>query len=127
MTQVIKVSKQGIDVGTATNPNDFIFDSTINTFKIIAQGTHAPTLGTTETELTSSIAHGQGAIPFVFAFCKFSDGRVGIPGESSGTNPGGFWFSNLSVDGTNINFNYLNFTGGNYSPVFRYIICEPPL
>ncbi len=127
MTEVIKVSKQGVNVGIATNPNDFIFDSTLNTFKIITQGTYAPTLGTTSVETKTSTAHNQAGTPFVFAFCKYSGGSVGIPGENDGTAGGGFWFSNLSVDGTNINFHYLNFTAGNYSPVFSYIICEPPL
>jgi len=125
MTQVIKVSKAGINVGTATAPNDFIFDSQYNTFKIIAQGTHAPTLGTNSSEAFTSVAHGQSGVPFVFGFCKFTNNRVGVIGDkASNVN---FWSTNLTVDGTNINFGYLNLTGANYSPVFRYIICEPPL
>ena len=37
MTQIIAVSKAGIDVLTATSPNDFIFHSEYNTLKIIAE------------------------------------------------------------------------------------------
>jgi hypothetical protein len=85
MTQVIKVSKQGINVGTATNPNDFIFDSQYNTFKILNQGTYSPTLGTVGVETKTSVAHGQSTTPFVFAFCKFADGLVGIPGDFADT------------------------------------------
>ena len=123
MTLAIKVSKLGINVGTATNPNDFIFDSTLNTFKIITQGTSTPTLGTTETELTTSVAHGQSGVPFVFGFVKFANGRVGVPGEKASNVD--FWITNMSVDGTNVNFNYLNFTGANYTPTLRYIVTEP--
>jgi len=121
MTQVIKVSKQGISVGTATNPNDFIFDSTLNTFKIIAQGTYSPTLGTTS-DGTASVAHGQANIPFVIPYCRFANGSVSMPGNHDNT---GFYFTGVLVGGTNIDFLYINTTGGNYTPIFKYIIVEP--
>jgi hypothetical protein len=38
MAQGIRISKTGVDVLTATNPNDFIFHSDLNTFKILAEG-----------------------------------------------------------------------------------------
>lgn len=49
MGKKIAVSKTGKDVLTATNPNDFIFNSDFNTFKIVASGkvTVTPIAGST--------------------------------------------------------------------------------
>jgi len=125
MTQQISVSKSGVNVLTATNPNDFIFSSLYNTFKILSTGTYSPVLGTTTGETFTTFSHGQSFIPFVIAFCKFANGRVGVVGDAASNAD--FWFTNLRVDSTYIGFGYYNNTGGNYQPVFRFYICEPPL
>lgn len=125
MSQVARVSKSGVNVLTATNPNDFIFNSDLNTFKILAEATYSPTLGTTATNASVSVAHGRSGTPFVIAFCKFSNGRVGPVGSKASNAE--FYFNDLSVNSLYINFNYSNFTGGNYSPIFKYYIVEPPL
>lgn len=119
----IRIAKAGKDALTATDPNDFIFHSAYNTFKIIAQGTHNPTVSNNGTSETYSIkAHEQSYVPFVFAFCKFTNSRVG--GVGSKASDVDFWFTRLTVDATNITFYYVNNTGGNYTPVFAYYICE---
>jgi hypothetical protein len=126
MTQIIAVSKLGKDVLTESSPNNFIFHSSYNTFKILAEGTYSPTLGDTGgVESSTSVAHNQSFTPFVFVFCEFSDGRIGSAGNrASGAD---FWFTNLAVNSSNIIFYYVNSTGGNYSPVFKYYITEVPL
>lgn len=124
MTQIIAVSKSSKNVLTSTDPNDFIFHSSFNTFKIITSGTYSPTLGVSSGAETS-LAHGQSIKPFVIAFCKFSNGRVGSVGNKSSDED--FWFTNLKVDSTYIYFSYVNLTSGNYQPTFRYYICEVPL
>lgn len=126
MTYLIAVSKAGENVLTATDPNDFIFHSGYNTFKIIAEGTYSPTLGDSGgAETSTSKAHGQSITPFVFAFCEFANSRVGgVGNRASNAN---FWFTRLIVNSTNMNFYYINDTGGNYSPVFKYYITEIPL
>lgn len=125
MTQLIRVSKSGINAITDTDINDYIFDSQYNTFKILAEGTYSPTLGTSASEAFTTTAHGQSGTPFVIAFCKFTNGRVGPPGTKDSAND--FWFTRMQVDATNIRFGYVNNTGGNYGPVFKYYIVEPPL
>jgi hypothetical protein len=122
----IRVARGGKNALTSTDPNDFIFHSEYNTFKIIAEGTYNPTLGDSGgAETVTSKAHGQSYVPFVFAFCKFVNNRVGIAGNTA--SDVSFGFTRVTVDATNINFYYFNGTGGNYSPTFKYYICELPL
>lgn len=125
MTQQIRVSKSGINALTATDPNDFIFHSDYNTFKIIAEGTVSPSLESTGSEEPYNILHGQSFVPFVFGFCKFSNGRVAPPGTKDSAND--FWFTKLYVEDDTISFYHYNNTGGNYTPTFKYIICESPI
>jgi hypothetical protein len=121
----IKVAKSGKDALTATDPNDFIFHSAYNTFKIIATGTFSPTVPSGGN--SHSIAHGQSFIPFVFTFIKFTDSRVGLPGDRSTAVTGlGIWLTKVEVDATNITFWFTNNTSS-YVPVLRYYICEAPL
>lgn len=126
MAQVIKVSKAGVNVLTATDPNDFIMDSTLNTFKIIAEGTHQHTVGTTATESFSQKAHSQSGTPFVIAYCKFADGSVSPIGCKAGAGVNA-WTTEMRVDGTNIDFGYINDTGGNYTFTWKYYIVEAPI
>lgn len=125
MTYTARVTIATKNVLTATDPNDFIMRDDLNTFKILAEGTYAPTVahnGTTETFTTASVPVGSS--PFAIAFCKFENGRVGPVGtKASNAN---FWFTNLVSDGGQLHFYYINDTGGNYSPNFRYILCEVP-
>ena len=129
MTQVIKVSKQGINVGTATNPNDFIFDSTLNTFKIISEGTHSMTLGINPFSIQeATVAHNQSGTPFIISYCKYSN-RIFQPGQKiyhGGTATSDTYFSDIRVDGTNIYFQYGNTQGG-VNVTFKYLVAEPPL
>lgn len=125
MTKVLRIAKIGKDALTATLPNDFIFNTDYNTPKIIAEGTDSPTLAVSATEVFRNVAHGRNYTPFVIAFCKYANGRVGpVGGRASNAN---FGFTNLRVNATNIRFGYFNDTGGNYSPTFKYYITEIPL
>lgn len=126
MTPLIGISKQGEDVLTITNPNDFIFNSDYNTFKILSTGLilsqSVPTSGT-----VVSVAHGQSGIPSVYAFAKFPTGEVALPGESNkGTNVIGS-FENIEIDNTNIYFIFSSFVGTAYSVGLRYYIFEAPI
>lgn len=125
MTYLVSVSKSGYNALTTTNINNFIFNSLYNTFKIIASATYSPTLPPSSSEAFTSIAHNQSYIPFVVAFCKFSNNRVGFIGCKDSSSA--FYFTNLRVDNTYISFGYINDTGGNYTPVWRYYIFEVPL
>ena len=126
MTQVIKVSKSGKNVLTETDRNNFIFDSTVNTFKIITRGTSTGTI-TADGQIIS-VAHSQSVTPAVYAFCKYPDGYVALPGESDRAFTGGgvrYW--RVEVDGTNMNFIFNEGGGGTYDPIIRYYVFETPI
>ena len=126
MTQEIRVSKATKNVLTATDPNDFIFHSDYNTFKILATDTFSPTSASGGNSHT--VAHGQDFIPFVFTMIKYADGRVSLAGSHSAVALGSsFQLASVKVDATNITYTFTNNTGGNYTPTLRYYICEIPL
>src|SRR3990167_4667501 len=108
MNMILAVAKAGVNVLTATNPNDFIFHSDYNTFKILAEGTASPSLAVTAGD-SHAIAHNQSISPFVYGFCKYTGGRVSPPGTKDPSVD--FWFARLEVDATNIYFHYVNATG----------------
>lgn len=123
MTQVIKISKAGINVGTATDPNDFIFDSTLNTFKILATGTVTGSITADAQQIT--VAHGQASIPAVYALCKFPDGKVTVPNGFEMANLDRYWVVN--VNATNVIFEFYKGAAANYGPVVKYYVFEAPL
>lgn len=132
MTQVVRISKSNIDVlGTAgTVPNNLIFDSEYNTFKILAEGSLPVTLGENPFSIQSAtVAHNQTVTPFVIPFCRFGD-RVFQPGQMiyhGGTAPTySSYFSDVYVNGTVIDFQYGNIQSG-VNVIFKYLIVEPPL
>jgi len=131
MSVSVKVSKAGEDVlGTANTPNDYIFDSTYNTFKILATGGTTITLGENPFSIQEvNVANGQSGVPFVIGFAKYGD-RVFGPGQMiyhSGTAPAySSFFSDIYVDSTNIQFQYGNQQSG-VSVTFRYFIVEAPV
>jgi hypothetical protein len=125
MKKVIKVAKNGKDAETSTDPNDFIFHSDYNTFKIIATGTTSFVLNADVFEVQYfTVAHNLDYTPFVFAFCKFPDGRVGVVGDNQANS--NLWFATLEVDATNITFGFAN-SVGTPTVYVRYFITEAPL
>lgn len=118
------VAKSGVNAETATDPNDFIFHSDYNTFKIIFEDSVTVALGTTGAEGEIYSFTKTQPDNFAFAFCKFSDGKVAPPGTKAAN--GDFWFTKFYVD-ENCNFEYVNLTGGSYTVTFKYILCELPL
>lgn len=82
MTKIIAVAKTGNNVLTATDPNDFIFHSSYNTFKILAEGTLTSQTVDADPK-TFTVAHGLGYAPNFYAFCKFPDGKVAMAGPLS--------------------------------------------
>jgi hypothetical protein len=124
----IKITKQGNDVlGTANTYNDYIFNSDLNTFKIINQGTFSGTVSGSPT--TFQLAHNQGTTPAFFSFAKFPDGYVAMPNEKeradSTSGPQRYYFS--EADSTNLYFPFYKGTTANYVVSVSYFIFEAPL
>jgi len=120
----LAVAKSGINVLTATDPNDFIFNSDYNTFKITEEGSQEVVLaaGAGEEFYVYNLAY---PTVFAFGFVKFADGRVAPPGtKAAGAD---FWFTRLVADEEDLVFYYANLTGGNYTVTFKYIRCELPI
>jgi hypothetical protein len=117
MTQEIRVAKQGKSV-YSTDPNDFIFHSAYNTFKILSEG-----LLTDQTvnanPKTFTVAHGQSTTPSVYALAKFPDGYVAQPNDKERNDNippiGRYW--RVEVDGTNVYFIFYQKTGTSGSPI----------
>jgi hypothetical protein len=126
MAYEIRVSKAGVNVLTATDPNDFIFHSAYNTFKILAEGS-ATSQTVNANPKTFTVAHSQSSIPAVYAFAKFPDGYVALPNESDRALTGSgdrYWL--VEVDATNIYFIFYQGGSGNYNVDIKYYIFETP-
>jgi hypothetical protein len=126
MTQVLKVSKTGNDVLTDTNINNFIFDSSANTFKILGTGLTSFTVDSDG--YTVTVAHGQASVPAIYAFAKFANGYAALPNEREKGNSSPiqrYWL--LEVDGSNMYFIFYKGSTGNYNASVSYFIFEPAL
>jgi hypothetical protein len=127
MTQIVAVSKAGENVLTATDPNDFIFHSTYNTFKIVASG--SLTSQTIDADpKTLSVSHGQSSAPAVYAFVEYADGYVATPNERerADTSPvERYWI--VEVDNSNVYFIFYKGSSANYSVNIKYYIFEAPI
>lgn len=126
MAQQARVSKATKNALTATNPNDFIFHSSYNTFKILATGLVSnQTISSTPTTLV--LAHGMGRIPVVYAMIQFPDGRAYLPSSYQATAGSSFTRSwNVEVDATNVYFECYE-DGGSYQVDIRYYLFEPTI
>jgi len=135
MAQIVAVSKATKNVLTATNPNDFIFHSDYNTFKIIATGTFSDTILAYSDE-TFTVAHNLNYAPLCHAFIKFDDfSQIVLPDEGQYTSIFGdnqtqyVRFTRVETDSTNVRIRIYNDFLYSYDRNFtvRYFIFEVPL
>ena len=132
MSNQIRVAKSGKNVLTSTDPNDFIYDSSYNTFKIIETGTQDFTItGVAAREYERTISHSVGNASSFVLFVQFSDGKTTFVLDGNSVS-----FSGTSVEGyvraANISSSVITFTV--YKPYadamsinVRYYIFETPL
>jgi len=125
---VIKVSKDGEDASTSTDPNDYIFHSDLNTFKILKEATSSVTYSS---DGAYTIAHGLSSYsPTSFLlYLEFPDGYSvmcnGIGRTAS--RDGNFVVTGVYIDSTNVGF-YLSRSGGSGTALkAKYLIFETPL
>lgn len=129
MAIISAVSKETINVLTATDPNDFLFHSLYNTFKIVAEG-----LLTTQTvnadPKTFTLAHGLGYTPNFYAFAEFPDGKVAVPNSADFKDKPptvqGYGRFDAESDGTNLSFVFTK-PYSNYNVNIKYYIFEVPI
>lgn len=129
MAQIFAMSKATKNVLTSTNPNDFIFHSNYNTFKILAQGTLTSQTVNADPK-TFTLAHGLSYAPAFWAFAEFPDGKIAHPNEfdySAQYNvSGGYGTFTLEGDATNIYFIFTK-PGSDYNVNIKYYIFEAPI
>lgn len=131
MTYIVAVSKIGEAVNSL-DPNDFIYHSEYNTFKIILEGTKAITLAASTANQSFTQAHGLPFIPLPDAFAKRSGvSQVfkpnGIDVELWGPKlgmVGDITFNYIAADATNIIFNFDNDKGSTVDVSIRYFCLE---
>lgn len=125
---VVKVAKSGVNAQTATDPNDFIFHSDYNTFKIIATGLYEPTVIANSTA-DYTVAHGLEQIPFVLAFMQeASIAEVVMAHNYSPNVTANLKFNYVAADYQYLRFNIQNqHASNNIVAHIRYFIMEIPL
>jgi hypothetical protein len=131
MTYVVAVAKIG-ERADSTDPNDFIFHSSYNTFKIVLEGTKSVTLAAATNNQSFTQAHGLRFIPLVDAFAKLSTDAVvcrpnGVIIETWGNKAsfaGDVKFNYISADATNITFNFDKANAGTEDVSIRYFCLE---
>jgi hypothetical protein len=129
---IVAVARIGKNV-FSINPNDFIFHSDYNTFKIVVEATKNITLATSTSNQTFTQAHLQTFIPLPAAFAKqASISQVFLPnadnvdlwGPKLGWTSTGVRFNYIACDATNIIFNFDNSNGSTKDIAIRYFILE---
>lgn len=128
---VVAIARIG-KAANSTDPNDFIFHSSYNTFKIVVEGTKSVTLAAATNNQNFTQAHGLRFIPLVDAFAKLSSVAVaarpnGIIIEGWGNKAsffGDITFNFISADATNITFNLSNANASTKDVSIRYFCLE---
>jgi len=124
----IRLAKSGENALTATDPNDFIFHSGYNTFKILKQGKATITYSS---DGGYTIAHGLSSYsPTSFAsFIKFPDGyTIMTAGTGAVLSRNENWLvRDVYIDSTNIGMYIDRLGGSETSLTVAYYIFETPL
>lgn len=130
---IFAVAKIGKDASITTDPNDFIFHSDYNNFKIIKQATLDVTVIAGGANQSFTVAHGLPFIPLVRAFANEDGvGRVFLPNfydislwtGAIGMNSSGITFNYITSDATSITFNFTSTAGSNKLIHIRYFLLE---
>jgi hypothetical protein len=126
--QVVKIAKIGKNAHTATDPNDFIFHSAYNTFKIIDSGIYSPTITASSTEI-KTLPHGLFYTPMVHAFAKATGyNSAMLPNEKyTAVVTDVITFHYVESDANNLYFKITNHTGSDLVVNIKYYIFEVPL
>ena len=134
MSYFIALTKKTKEVTTATDPNDFIFHSDYNTFKILGWGVKTCVLTATTTDQVFTEAHAFTFIPLVTAFAKNSAKAWAFPpnseeidyyyGGKAGWITTGVKFKSIYADIDNITFEFDNTSSSAKTIYVRYFCIE---
>ena len=120
----LKITKSGYDVSNAAI-KDQIFNSSANSFKIVAQGTTTISVPASGSATYVTVAHGLSYTPAFLAFCQLSDSSMSFPPGSYGlTNGEGFY---AYSDSSNLGFGADPYGTAYTAYIYYYIIGDPSL
>lgn len=122
--QKLIVSKQGKNVLTSTDPNDFIFHSDYNSFQILDSGTLTSQTVDADPK-TFTYTHNLGYIPAAFAFAKYPDGYTAMP--QSGHKSSTLFYQRrfyLQMTTTQLLFIFYKGASANYNVDIRWYIFD---
>ncbi len=132
MNNVVKVAKIGKSA-FSSDPNDFIFHSSYNTFKIILEATKSITLAASTNSQTFTQEHGLSFIPVASAFA-IEEGKeqvflpnsdnISLWGRKLGWVSTGVRFNFIATDSTYIIFNFDNTNASTKNVNIRYFLLE---
>ena len=127
---ILALTKDGIDVKTATDPNDFIYHSDYNTFKIIGNDTEDFTIPANSTAIYT-VEHGLLIVPLVKAFMREDTKNAVVTQNNSIVDVVGL-SCYLSLDAVGADYTQLKFTITNHDSSshvahIRYWLFEVPL
>lgn len=126
--KVIKIAKSGINADTSLDPNDYIFHSDLNTFKVLKEGTAAITY-TSDGDYT--INHGLSLTNEASfdLFLEFPDGyTVKCAGENYVYSRDQQWtVIDAIITTTQIKFTLDRISGSDTAITAKYYIYETPL
>lgn len=130
MTKKLTATKQGYDAETETDPNNFIFHSDYNTFKIVASGVASFSVPDGSTLKDCNITHGMPYTPLAYAFALPTDGtRAVVPNEF--LHPTGhddtMIFDRVQVDDSKVHFYMSNNSGSDIDVDVSWFLFEVPL
>lgn len=123
----IKVAKSGKSA-SSSDPNDFIFHSDYNTFKIIKTGIVEQVVKFTST--TIEVAHELDYTPLVYAFMKADTNDEAISARFMFLVTGDYQYVGLdtvSADSSKIYFFVRQYNNYNVTIKIKYYIFEVPL
>ncbi len=124
-----KIEKNAL---TSTSPNDFIFHSDYNSFKIISKNTKTITISGSTYNQEYSDAHNLGFTPVISAFVKVQDENFFYLPNSPGVLYAGskqlvsndLWFQYISADNNNVYFVFSNYSSSNKTVDIVYYLLE---
>jgi hypothetical protein len=131
--KVVKVAKIGVNAESSNDPNDFVFHSYFNTFKIITELTKSITLLASTNNQSFTQSHGLSFIPLITAFAKQTtinqvflpnSDNINLWGTKLGWTSTGVRFNYISADATNVTFNFDNTNATTINVNIRYFLLE---
>jgi hypothetical protein len=131
MSQKIAVAKSGVDASLATDPNDFIYHSDFNTFKIIGNNTVDFTIPANSSAVYT-VNHGLEIVPLTMAFLRQDSVDAVISQNNSILDVLGLGYY-LFLEQVGADYTQLKFTISNHDVSnshvahMRYWLFEVPL